>query len=168
MADTTPYEDEVKLNQDRLTDADLGADRVAREVVDLGGGEEYFAEDRDQVYCRHGKYIGYPGGADHICHYCEEGADILAHALRYNIDVNFRPDLEDSGFVTIIRCWSEADLRDNLSSLRFLFGAALKGSTEVRIVVIRYLFWTNIPQEETILAPFVHFTEVIQDEVLHS
>ena len=163
---TTPYEDEVKLNQDRLTDADLGADRVGREVVDLGGGEEYFAEDRDQVYCRHGKYIGYPGGVDYICPYCEDGADILAYALRYNIDVNFRPELEDSGFVTIIRCWSDADLRNSLDSLRFLFGAALKGSTEVRIVVIRYAFWTNIEPETRVLAPFVHFDHVIEEEVL--
>lgn len=166
MADTTPYEDEVKLNQDRLTDADLGADRVAREVVDLGGGEEYFAEDRDQVYCRHGKYIGYPGGVDYICPYCEDGADILAYALRYNIDINWDPNAHQDEYSTIIRCWSQADLESNLDSLRFLMGAALKGSVAVRVVTIRYAFWTNIEPEERVLPPYVLFDDIIRTEVL--
>lgn len=134
------------------------------EVIQVSDTEEYFAEDRDQVYCLHGKYIGYPGGVDFICPYCEDGADILAWSLRYNIDVNFRPELEDEDdFVTIIRCWGEADLRKNLTSLHFLFGAALKGSTQVRIVVIRYPFWTNIePQEETPVV-YLPFEEVVNE-----
>lgn len=44
-------------------------------VVDLGGGEEYFAEDYDIVHCRHGRYIGYPSGADYMCPECESGRD---------------------------------------------------------------------------------------------
>jgi hypothetical protein len=159
MAEYTPYDDEVVRIQDQYTDADLGADRVAREVVDLGGGEEYFAEDRDQVYCRHGKYIGYPGGVDYICPYCEDGADILAYALRYNIDINWDPNAPQDEYSTIIRCWSQADLERNLDSLRFLMGAALKGSVAVRVVTIRYAFWTNIEPEVRVPVNFVYFEE---------
>lgn len=50
-------------------------------VVNLGGGEEYYAADWDLVHCRHGKYIGYPGGADILCAYCEDGATELEHRM---------------------------------------------------------------------------------------
>ena len=31
-------------------------------------------EDRiPSPYCRHGNYIGYPGGPDYLCGYCEAG-----------------------------------------------------------------------------------------------
>lgn len=36
-------------------------------------GEGYFAEDRDTVFCKHGRYVGYPGGPDYICPDCEDG-----------------------------------------------------------------------------------------------
>jgi hypothetical protein len=136
-------------------------------VVDLGNGEEYFAEDRDTVYCKHGKYIGYPGGPDYICPFCEDGADTLAHGLRYNIDVNWRPDLEEGSYSTVIRCWGPSQLQDNLGTLRFLFQAALKGTIEVRIVVIRYAFWTNIHQEEEVPEPFFYFYQDTPEEVIY-
>ena len=40
-------------------------------------GEGYFTEDRESVYCKHGTYVGYPGGADYICGFCEDGANTL-------------------------------------------------------------------------------------------
>lgn len=46
-----------------------------------GSDSEYFAEDHDQVYCVHGVFIGYPGGADFICGLCEDGATELEHRM---------------------------------------------------------------------------------------
>ena len=127
------------------------------ETIEVASGEEYFAEDRDQVYCRHGKYIGYPGGVDYICPYCEDGANELCSGLRYNIDICWRPEADPEDFSTIIRCWGDADLRQNLSSLRFLFGAALKGSVQVRIVVIKHYYWA--PELVEVPVPFRAFEE---------
>lgn len=130
------------------------------DVIQVSSTEEYFAEDRDQVYCLHGKYIGYPGGVDYICPYCEDGANTLCSALRYNIDVNFRPEVDDEDFLTIIRCWSEADLRDSLQSLHFLFASAIKHTVEVRIVVIRYGFWAT-GDAVNVEEPFHYFEEAV-------
>lgn len=44
-------------------------------VVEVGAGEQYFAKDYDRVHCKHGRYIGYPGGADYMCPECESGRD---------------------------------------------------------------------------------------------
>lgn len=46
-----------------------------------GSDSEYFAEDYDSVHCRHGRFIGYPGGADFICGLCEDGATKLEHRM---------------------------------------------------------------------------------------
>jgi hypothetical protein len=164
MSEYTPYDDEIVRLDNEYTDLDLGADRIAREVVDLGGGEEYFAEDRDQVYCKHGRYIGYPGGADFICPYCEDGADILAHALRYNIELRWgtSPD-----WVTVIQCWGETQLRESLGSLRLFMGSALGGVVECRVVTLRYAFWTNIPQEVEVPEPFFFFNGTQEEEVIY-
>lgn len=53
--------------------------------IEVGPDEGYFAEDRDTVYCKHGKYIGYPGGPDYICQYCEDGADTLVKFPVWNV-----------------------------------------------------------------------------------
>lgn len=57
------------------------------QVVDLGGGEEYFADDYDQVHCIHGSYIGYPGGADYICGMCEDGLHILVTVVSIELQL---------------------------------------------------------------------------------
>jgi hypothetical protein len=31
---------------------------------------------RDETHCEHGTYIGYPGGADYMCQWCEDGVSI--------------------------------------------------------------------------------------------
>jgi len=58
-------------------------------VVDMGGGEEYFAQDYDQVHCRHGNYIGYPGGADFMCPHCEMGENVLKEGKLWKVVANF-------------------------------------------------------------------------------
>lgn len=63
----------------------MNQDTSWEHVVDLGGGEEYFASDYDRVHCRHGSYIGYPGGRDILCHECEMGWDTLYEAPCYYI-----------------------------------------------------------------------------------
>lgn len=46
-----------------------------------GSDSEYFAGDYSKVHCMHGRFIGYPGGADFICPYCEDGATVLEHRM---------------------------------------------------------------------------------------
>jgi hypothetical protein len=48
-------------------------------------GEGYFSEDRNTVYCQHGTYIGYPGGADYMCFYCEQGLNTLDSYVEYSL-----------------------------------------------------------------------------------
>ena len=50
-----------------------------------GSDSEYFAEDYDRVHCKHGRFIGYPGGADFICPECEDGRDTLEKYTRYDV-----------------------------------------------------------------------------------
>lgn len=43
----------------------------------------------DETHCEHGTYIGYPGGADYLCGWCEDAisvADMIAdhNAREYN------------------------------------------------------------------------------------
>lgn len=52
------------------------------DVIQVSSTEEYFAEDRDQVYCKHGSYVGYPGGPDYICGACEDGLDTLYQGIK--------------------------------------------------------------------------------------
>lgn len=50
--------------------------KYPEDVIDVTSdpeGEQYFAEDRAKVHCVHGTYVGYPGGADYLCQYCENG-----------------------------------------------------------------------------------------------
>lgn len=30
----------------------------------------------DSTHCEHGTYIGYPGGADYLCQWCEDGISL--------------------------------------------------------------------------------------------
>lgn len=66
---------------------ELAGDIGDNSVVDLGGGEEYFAEDYNQVHCIHGSYVGYPGGADHICGLCEDGLHIMIKVGRIDLQI---------------------------------------------------------------------------------
>lgn len=63
----------------------MNQDTSYEHVVDLGGGEEYFASDYDQVHCRHGAYVGYPGGADHLCFECEMGYNTIHEVEVYEV-----------------------------------------------------------------------------------
>lgn len=36
---------------------------------------DYLSADYDRVHCKHGNFIGYPGGADYMCGYCEDGVE---------------------------------------------------------------------------------------------
>lgn len=78
------------------------------DVVDLGGGEEYFVEDRDQVYCKHGSYIGYPGGPDYICGPCEDGLDTLLTGVQVTLYYRIRINQDDtwSGWLQLDRVYS--------------------------------------------------------------
>jgi len=60
-------------------------------VVEVAPGEEYFAEDFDRVHCRHGHYVGYPGGADYMCPACEMGWDTLYTYYRYYLRIEWVP-----------------------------------------------------------------------------
>lgn len=59
------------------------------DVIQVSSTEEYFAEDYGRVHCKHGTYIGYPGGADYICGPCEDGYNTfyvgIKAILRYRI-----------------------------------------------------------------------------------
>lgn len=49
-------------------------------------------------YCRHGKYIGTPGGADFMCGFCEEGwtDEEYAEYVRERMDERVRKALRDA------------------------------------------------------------------------
>ena len=32
---------------------------------------------RDETHCDHGMYVGYPGGPDYMCQWCEDGISVL-------------------------------------------------------------------------------------------
>lgn len=65
-------------------------------VTRVSSTEEYFTEDYDRVHCKHGQYIGYPGGPDYMCHYCEMGYDRIAHypELTIYITVGNYPEIK--------------------------------------------------------------------------
>lgn len=42
-------------------------------------GTEYWPEDVDTVYCAHGRYVGYGGGPDYLCGWCESGATVAEY-----------------------------------------------------------------------------------------
>jgi hypothetical protein len=52
-------------------DEEYGGGFVA--VTSDPDGEGYFAGVYGQTHCRHGVYVGYPGGPDYMCPYCEGG-----------------------------------------------------------------------------------------------
>ena len=54
-----------------MSEREYGGGFVA--VTSDPDGEGYFADDYDQTHCRHGVYVGYPGGPDYMCPYCEGG-----------------------------------------------------------------------------------------------
>ena len=60
------------------------------EVIRVSGSEEYFAEDRDQVHCKHGTYIGYPVGPDFMCGACENGQDTLIHGIQATLEIRIK------------------------------------------------------------------------------
>lgn len=40
---------------------------------------------RDETTCIHGRYIGYPGGPDYLCGYCEDSAFTHKSTVRYEL-----------------------------------------------------------------------------------
>lgn len=48
--------------------------------IQLSGSDEvyggYMASDYAITHCSHGTFIGYPGGPDYLCHYCEMGITV--------------------------------------------------------------------------------------------
>lgn len=64
-----------------------------------GSDSEYFVEDRDSVYCQHGRFVGYPGGADFICGYCEDGANTLEYRMYARLEYTVEDDWFDGGHV---------------------------------------------------------------------
>ena len=51
-------------------------------------GDGYFAKDFAATHCIHGQFIGYPGGIDYICGYCEDGANTLKKDVQWEAVVN--------------------------------------------------------------------------------
>ena len=45
----------------------------------------YFAEDYDRTHCIHGVFVGYAGGPDYMCHYCEMGMNRWVEAPLYQL-----------------------------------------------------------------------------------
>ena len=43
----------------------------------------YFEEDYDSTHCEHGTFVGYPGGVDYICGYCEGGTSMASLQREY-------------------------------------------------------------------------------------
>lgn len=54
-------------------------------VVNLGNEAEYFSEDYERVHCRHGKFVGYPGGPDYLCGACENGWNTLHEVQVFDV-----------------------------------------------------------------------------------
>ncbi len=67
------------------------------------GNVGYFSVDHDQTHCMHGTYVGYPGGPDYICGYCEDGMNTLVIDSRYELVIN--PDTASSHY-TGIEWWA--------------------------------------------------------------
>lgn len=55
------------------------------DTVQISSTEEYFADDFEKVHCKHGTYIGYPGGPDYICGACEMGYGALYRGLKITL-----------------------------------------------------------------------------------
>ena len=47
-------------------------DRFGFDIHDGETDDQYF-QSRGEFYCKQGNYVGSPGGADYMCHWCEEG-----------------------------------------------------------------------------------------------
>lgn len=111
--------------------------------VEISSVDGYFSEDREQVYCKHGQYIGYPGGADYMCHHCEMGHDTLFTDTMYQV-VTHIDNGEDEPTDHIIRRFyggrERADeLADELNTL------AVKGDVthlfQFYVKPVEYKYW---------------------------
>ena len=100
-------------------------------VTDLGNGEEYFSEDFDRVHCRHGFYIGYPGGADHMCPACEMGWDTLYTYHRLHLGIEFTPG---EGFTD---CGTWSRISDIQALLRLAWGKEPRLQTRIEVEEVK-------------------------------
>ena len=114
---------------------------MAYETVQVSSTEEYFVEDRDQVHCRHGSYIGYPGGADYICGACEDGADTLITGVRADLLIRFKDTFtgEWGHWDKVLRIWHLGALR-KFDALWRLVGSG-GPDVEVRIDIYQHQYW---------------------------
>ena len=111
------------------------------DVIRVSSTEEYFAGDREQVYCKHGTYIGYPGGADYMCGACENGLNTLCTGLQIDLEIRFRFSNESgwSEWVRIDRVYSLAGIRKFDAMLDVVARSPAK--TETQIILGTYQYW---------------------------
>ena len=111
------------------------------EVVQVSSTEEYFVEDRDQVYCKHGTYVGYPGGPDYICGACEMGYGVIYRGLKALL--RYRIWYPEKGLWGI---WNEIATSYSLGGILgwktwFDLFAESTFEYELEIVLDTYQFW---------------------------
>ena len=102
-------------------------------------GEGYFEEDRESVYCMHGNYVGYPGGADYMCPYCEDGANTLYKADCYYI----QGIVEDTGEVLYLSTlYSEEAVTSALEVLQpIIEGPGSTGKVHLEVITDDFYYW---------------------------
>lgn len=113
------------------------------EVVKLGMDAEYFASDYDQVHCKHGVFIGYPGGADHMCGDCEAGHDTQYEGTLYVIMW---------GEEQLNVMYRLAEVEDWLASINQIIEDHNDDDPRDPIVYVEgtYMYWGPAPTKETI------------------
>ena len=114
------------------------------DVIQVSSTEEYFAEDRDQVYCKHGTYTGYPGGPDFICGACEDGYTVIYRGLK--ITLRYRTINENGP-----EAWNDIETVYSFDKVRgwgvwFSLFAKATFEHEIEIVWDTYQFWG--PEDE--------------------
>ena len=55
-------------------------------MTTTGYDEQHDDPDNLRWYCRHGNYIGTPGGPDHMCGYCEMGDEPMSPREQFEND----------------------------------------------------------------------------------
>lgn len=115
------------------------------EVVQVSSTEEYFAEDRDIVYCKHGTYIGYPGGPDYICGACENGHDTLYQGTKFILSYRiWYPEEELWGLWTEINTAYSEKGKAKFQPFLDLYASYSETHTiETRVTEETYRYWGN-------------------------
>jgi len=108
------------------------------EYIPVSNDDGYFIDDRDSVYCKHGNYVGYPGGIDYICHACEEGLNKRKKGVRYNVYSQIN-DIENSK-IKIFQEYSYKALKNRMKTLNQLI-AEISPNPQIKITYEKEMYW---------------------------